>query len=59
MTNITKHAEGLIKRNRELSRAMQEFGQSFTWLGQSEGDAVGAALVEVRKRVGEWVGEGG
>lgn len=47
MTNITKHAESLIKRNRELSKAMFEFGQSFTWLGQSEGDAVGSALVEM------------
>lgn len=47
MVNVTKHSDGLVKRSREMAHAMREFGQSSTWLGQSEGDAVGAALTQL------------
>lgn len=47
MVNVTKHSEALVRRSREISSAMFEFGQSITWLGQSEGDVIGAALTQV------------
>ena len=47
MMNVTKNSAGLVKRSREMAHAMREFGQSATWLGQSEGDAVGGALTQV------------
>ena len=47
MQNVTRHADGLVKRSREMSHAMREFGQSSTWLGQSEGDTVGGVLTQV------------
>ncbi len=47
MVNVTKHSEALVKRSREISSAMFEFGQSITWLGQSEGDVIGTALTQV------------
>ena len=50
MANVTKYSEQLIKRNREISQAMFEFGQSFSWLGQGEGDIVGEGLTQVRKK---------
>ena len=51
MANVTKYSENLIKRNREISQAMFEFGQSFSWLGQSEGDSIGEGLSYVSLRV--------
>jgi hypothetical protein len=30
-----------------MTNSLFEFGQAFTWLGQSEGDLLGAALVQV------------
>ena len=48
MQNVAKHADSLVKRSRENATAMFELGQSFTWLGQSEGDSLGAALTQVR-----------
>lgn len=51
MANVTKYSEQLIKRNREISQAMFEFGQSFSWLGQGEGDIVGEGLTQVRKKI--------
>ncbi len=47
MLNVTKHSEALVKRSREVSTAMFEFGQSITWLGQSEGDVIGTALTQM------------
>jgi hypothetical protein len=47
MGNVTKYSEQLIKRNRDISQAMFEFGQSFTWLGQGEGDIIGEGLTHV------------
>lgn len=45
--SVTKHAENLVKRSRETALAFYEFGQSFSFLGQSEGDTVGAALTQL------------
>ena len=47
MSNVAKGTTQLVKRNRDLANALFEFGQAFTWLGQSEGDALGTALVQV------------
>eukprot|EP00428_Durinskia_dybowskii_P066394 CAMPEP_0170387430 /NCGR_PEP_ID=MMETSP0117_2-20130122/17553_1 /TAXON_ID=400756 /ORGANISM="Durinskia baltica, Strain CSIRO CS-38" /LENGTH=494 /DNA_ID=CAMNT_0010643297 /DNA_START=72 /DNA_END=1556 /DNA_ORIENTATION=+ len=47
LVNVTKHAESLVKRSRETAITFFEFGQSFTFLGQSEGDTVGAALSQL------------
>ena len=49
MANVTKYSEQLIKRNRDISQAMFEFGQSFTWLGQGEGDVIGEGLMHVSR----------
>eukprot|EP01038_Epipyxis_sp_PR26KG_P011263 gene11263-15112_t len=46
ISNVAKHSENLVKRNRDLSISMYELGQSFTFLGQSEGDALGSALTQ-------------
>lgn len=47
LTSVTKHAENLVKRSRDTSLAFFEFGQGFSFMGQSEGDTVGSALSEV------------
>lgn len=47
LTGVTKHAENLVKRSRETALAFYEFGQSFSFMGQSEGDTVGTALTQL------------
>lgn len=47
MTSVSKHTTVLVKHNRAMANALFEFGQAFTWLGQSEGDALGAALTQM------------
>lgn len=47
LAGVTRNAENLVKRSRELSLAFFEFGQSFSFMGQQEGDTVGSALSEV------------
>ena len=47
MCNVSKNTSLVVKRNRDMGNALFEFGQAFTWLGQSEGDALGTALVQV------------
>eukprot|EP00602_Paraphysomonas_sp_CaronLab_P003556 CAMPEP_0185028212 /NCGR_PEP_ID=MMETSP1103-20130426/13844_1 /TAXON_ID=36769 /ORGANISM="Paraphysomonas bandaiensis, Strain Caron Lab Isolate" /LENGTH=449 /DNA_ID=CAMNT_0027562561 /DNA_START=1 /DNA_END=1350 /DNA_ORIENTATION=+ len=47
MESVSKHTSNLVKQNRALANALFEFGQAFTWLGQSEGDALGAALTQM------------
>jgi len=47
LVSVTKHAENLVKRSRETALAFFEFGQSFIFMGKSEGDSVGTALLEV------------
>lgn len=49
MTSVSKHTNALVKHNRAMANALFEFGQAFTWLGQSEGDALGAALTQAIK----------
>ena len=51
LVSVTKHAENLVKRSREISLAFFEFGQGMTFMGQSEGDTVGSALVQVKRSV--------
>lgn len=47
MQNVARHSEFLVKRSRETATAMFELSQSLTYLGQSEGDTLGAALTQV------------
>jgi sorting nexin-1/2 len=47
LVSVTKHAENLVKRSRETAMAFYEFGQSFSFMGQCEGDTVGAALAQL------------
>lgn len=47
MTGVSKHTSALVKHNRAMANALFEFGQAFTWLGQSEGDSLGTALTQV------------
>jgi sorting nexin-1/2 len=47
MSSVSKHTTALVKHNRVMANALFEFGQAFTWLGQSEGDALGAALTQM------------
>lgn len=48
LLQVVKHSGLLVKKSRESATTLFEFGQSLTWLGQSEGDAVGAALTQVK-----------
>jgi sorting nexin-1/2 len=50
-SNVTKHSSALVKRNRETAQALYDFAQSLTWLGQSEGEALGVALTQVCYRI--------
>jgi hypothetical protein len=50
LISVTKHADNLVKRSRDVSLAFLEFGQGFTFMGQSEGDTVGSALLQVTYR---------
>ena len=47
MSGVSKGTSLVVKRNRDMANALFEFGQAFTWLGQSEGDLLGTALVQV------------
>lgn len=47
MQSIIKHAENLVKRYKEQGSALFELGQSFTWLGQTEGDNVGQSMIQL------------
>ncbi|KAJ1446303.1 Vps5 C terminal like-domain-containing protein [Pelagophyceae sp. CCMP2097] len=47
MGNVAKHTTGLMKRNRELASGLFEFGLAFTLLGQTEADALAAALTKL------------
>jgi putative methionine-R-sulfoxide reductase with GAF domain len=44
---VVKHSEAMSKRLKEASNSLFEFGQGLNFLGQSEGDAVGNALIKV------------
>lgn len=47
MSSVSKGTSLVVKRNRDMANALFEFGQAFTWLGQSEGDFLGTALVQI------------
>lgn len=47
MSSVSKHTSILVKHNRAMANSLFEFGQAFTWLGQSEGDSLGAALTQM------------
>lgn len=47
LATVSKNATALVVRNRKSATSLFEVGQSFTWLGQSEGDSFGTALSEV------------
>eukprot|EP01040_Poterioochromonas_malhamensis_P001597 gene1597-1691_t len=47
MTAMLKHAEGLVKKNRETSQVLFELGQSISLFGQGEADGLGKALNEM------------
>lgn len=47
MTNVTQQASGLVRKSKEIANGLFEFGLAFNLLGQSEADALGAALSEM------------
>ena len=47
LQNVNKHASMMVKRSRDSAHTTFEFAQSLTWLGQCEGDELGAALTQV------------
>lgn len=51
LTGVVKHIDGMIRRLKETSTNLFEFGQSLNFLGQSEGDAVGTALAQMGETI--------
>jgi hypothetical protein len=51
MVSVTKSCETLVRRSRETSTALFDFGQSISALGVAEGNAIGTALTQVRRDV--------
>eukprot|EP00540_Astrosyne_radiata_P003689 CAMPEP_0116843162 /NCGR_PEP_ID=MMETSP0418-20121206/11931_1 /TAXON_ID=1158023 /ORGANISM="Astrosyne radiata, Strain 13vi08-1A" /LENGTH=486 /DNA_ID=CAMNT_0004473877 /DNA_START=103 /DNA_END=1563 /DNA_ORIENTATION=- len=49
MKNVSQQATGLVRKGKEISNGLFEFGLAFNLLGQSEADALGDAL----KKMGE------
>ena len=47
MKNVQTQASGLVKKGREVSNGLFEFGLAFNVLGQSEADALGGALSQM------------
>lgn len=47
VVNLSKNANTLIRRHREVASALRDFGQSYTFLGQAEGHSLGSALIQV------------
>lgn len=44
MRNVSLQASGLVRKGKEISNGLFEFGLAFNLLGQSEADALGGAL---------------
>ena len=44
MKNVTTQASNLVRKGKEISNGLFEFGLAFSMLGQSEADALGQAL---------------
>jgi sorting nexin-1/2 len=51
LTGVVKHVDGMVRRLKETSTNLFEFGQSLNFLGQSEGDAVGTALAHMGETI--------
>lgn len=51
--SIHRSSESLVKRSREVSAALFDFGQSTTWLGQSEGNDFGSVISRVGTAVSD------
>lgn len=47
MKNVSTQASNLVKKNKEISNGLFEFGLAFNVLGQSEADELGHALVKI------------
>lgn len=53
MKNVSTQASNLVKKNKEISNGLFEFGLAFNVLGQSEADELGHALVQMGKTADE------
>ncbi|KAL3904486.1 MAG: hypothetical protein SGARI_004903, partial [Bacillariaceae sp.] len=47
MKNVSTQATGLVRKGKEMSNGLFEFGLAFNLLGQSEADALGEALCKL------------
>ena len=47
MKNVSVQASNLVKKNKEISNGLYEFGSAFHTLGQSEADELGNALMKM------------
>jgi len=47
MKNVSSQASGLVRKGKEMSNGLFEFGLAFNLLGQSEADALGNALCKL------------
>lgn len=47
MERLSRSAGTLVKRDRQVATSMFEYGQSLTWLGEAEADALGSGLCAV------------
>jgi sorting nexin-1/2 len=47
MKNVSHQASGLVRKGKEISNGLFEFGLAFNLLGQSEADALGDALSQM------------
>lgn len=47
MKNVATQASGLVRKGKEMANGLFEFGLAFNLLGQSEADALGAALTKL------------
>mmetsp|Transcript_10444 Transcript_10444/g.17574 ORF Transcript_10444/g.17574 Transcript_10444/m.17574 type:complete len:479 (-) Transcript_10444:450-1886(-) len=47
MKNVSQQATGLVRKGKEISNGLFEFGLAFNLLGQSEADALGDALCKM------------
>ena len=47
MITVSKSVSQVVKRSRDMSTALVEFGQAFTWLATSEGEGLGQVLTMI------------
>ena len=51
LANVVKHVDNMVRKLKESSAHLLEFGQSLNFLGQTEGDAIGTALAHMGETV--------